>query len=80
MSNEICILWSYRPAIEFYKWLGKKRMNEGWNVPVSFLPEDREGLARATGAPKGLRRDKSADVLLRTFMLHLQVVTYCGKP
>ena len=26
------------------------RMNEGWDVVLSFLPEDSQGLARETGA------------------------------
>ena len=46
-------------------------MNEDWEVVLSFLPEDWQELARETGALKGLRKDKSADALLRTLLLHL---------
>ena len=46
-------------------------MDGGWNVVLSFLPEDWRALARETGALKGLRKDKSVDALLRTLLLHL---------
>ena len=46
-------------------------MDEDWEVVLSFLPADWRELARATGALKGLRKDKSVDALLRTLLLHL---------
>ena len=46
-------------------------MDEDWAVVLSFLPADWRELARATGALKGLRKDKSVDALLRTLLLHL---------
>ena len=46
-------------------------MNEDWDVVLSFLPEDRQELARETGALKRLRKDKSVDALLRILLLHL---------
>lgn len=46
-------------------------MNEDWELLLSFLPSDWQGLAYDTGALKGLRKDKSAENLLRTLLIHL---------
>ena len=46
-------------------------MNEDWELLLSFLPSDWQGLAHDTGALKGLRKDKSAENLLRTLLIHL---------
>ena len=46
-------------------------MNEDWSVVTSFLPADWQDLAIQTNALKGLRKNKSADSLLRTFFIHL---------
>ena len=46
-------------------------MNEDWDLLVSFLPAKWAELAGETGALKGLRKDKSADSLLRTLLVHL---------
>ena len=46
-------------------------MDEDWEVLKSFLPGDWEALARHTGALKGLRKDRSAETLLRVLLLHL---------
>ena len=46
-------------------------MNEDWDVLVSFLPGNWRQLAQASGALKGLRKDKSVEPLLRTLLLHL---------
>ena len=46
-------------------------MDEDWEVVVSFLPSGWEELGRETGALKGLRKDKSAEALLRVLLLHL---------
>lgn len=46
-------------------------MNEDWDVLVSFFPTDWEKLAVREGALKGLRKDKSAESLLRTLLIHL---------
>jgi len=37
---------------------------------MTFLPEGREGLAVRSGALKGLRRNRSAEHLLRVLLLH----------
>ena len=50
---------------------GTTKMNEDWEVLVSFLPGDWRQLAKANGALKGLRKDKSVETLLRTLLLHL---------
>lgn len=44
---------------------------EDWAVLKSFLPPNWRELAVATGALKGLRKDKSAENLLRVLLLHL---------
>ncbi len=46
-------------------------MGEDWDLLVSFLPINWQDLAAATGALKGLRKDKSAEKLLRVLLLHL---------
>ena len=46
-------------------------MDEDWAVLVSFLPPGWRELARHTRALKGLRKDKSAEKLLRVLLLHL---------
>ena len=46
-------------------------MTEDWDLLISFLPGNWRDLAAATGALKGLRKDKSADNLLRVLLIHL---------
>ena len=46
-------------------------MREDWWLLVSFLPSNWRELAASTGALKGLRKDKSAENLLRVLLLHL---------
>ncbi len=46
-------------------------MREDWQLLVSFLPKNWRELAAATGALKGLRKNKSAESLLRVLLLHL---------
>ena len=46
-------------------------MGEDWDVLATFLPEDWRRLASETGALKGLRKDKSADGLLRVLLMHV---------
>lgn len=46
-------------------------MDEEWVLLLSFLPENWRELAAATGALKGLRKDKAVEDLLRTLLLHL---------
>ena len=46
-------------------------MTEDWGLLVSFLPENWRDLAVDTGALKGLRKDKSAENLLRVLLIHL---------
>ena len=49
----------------------RSRLEEDWDVLESFLPRNWQDLAVATGALKGLRKDKSAENLLRVLLLHL---------
>ena len=44
---------------------------EDWTVLESFLPPNWREMAVSTGALKGLRKDKSADNLLRVLLMHL---------
>ena len=46
-------------------------MREDWRLLVSFLPGNWRELAASTGALKGLRKDKSAENLLRVLLMHL---------
>ena len=46
-------------------------MTEDWHLLVSFLPADWRALAKETGALTGLRKDKSAENLLRVLLLYL---------
>ena len=46
-------------------------MREDWRLLVSFLPGNWRELAASTGALKGLRKDKSAENLLRVLLIHL---------
>ena len=46
-------------------------MDEDWDLLVSFFPSDWRELALQSGALKGLRKDKSAEDLLRTILLHV---------
>ena len=46
-------------------------IQEDWEVLVSFLPDNWQDLAAETGALKGLRKNKSAENLLRVLLLHL---------
>ena len=50
---------------------GWSPLNEDWELLLLFLPSDWRGLAHDTGALKGLRKDKSAENLLRTLLIHL---------
>ncbi len=45
-------------------------MKEDWGLLMDFLPEGWEGMAADSGAMKGLRKDKSAEHLLRVLLLH----------
>ena len=45
-------------------------MKEDWELLMDFLPEGWEGMAVKSGALKGLRRDRSAEHLLRVLPLH----------
>ena len=49
----------------------KAAANEDWDLLVSFFPGNWRDLAASTGALKGLRKDKSAETLLRTLLIHL---------
>jgi len=46
-------------------------MDEDWGVVTSLFPSDWSEAAVSTGALKGLRKDKSADSLLRTLLIHI---------
>ncbi len=46
-------------------------MREDWELLVSFFPTRWKELAIETGALKGLRKNKSAEQLLRVLLLHL---------
>ena len=46
-------------------------MTEDWGLLLSFLPCNWRDLAASTGALKGLRKNKSADNLLRVLLIHL---------
>ena len=46
-------------------------MEEDWELLLTFFPDGWEDLATECGALKGLRKDKSADSLLRVLLLHL---------
>lgn len=46
-------------------------MDEDWPLLLSFFPKDWAETAISCGALKGLRKDKSADHLLRTLLIHL---------
>ncbi len=41
-------------------------ISEDWSVLLSFLPENWKDLAADTGALRGLRKDKSPEMLLPT--------------
>ena len=45
--------------------------SEDWDLLVSFFPGNWQELAAETGALRGLRKDKSAENLLRTLLIHL---------
>jgi Transposase DDE domain len=47
------------------------RVEEDWDLLVSFFPPNWRHLARLSGALKGLRQDKSEENLLRVLMLHV---------
>ena len=49
----------------------KDGIQEDWELLVSFLPTNWQELAAETGALKGLRKNKSAENLLRVLLLHL---------
>ena len=49
----------------------KSGLQEDWELLVSFLPDNWRDLAAETGALKGLRKNKSAENLLRVLLLHL---------
>ena len=46
-------------------------MDEDWALLRSFFPDDWAELAVSAGALKGLRKNKSAESLLRTLLIHL---------
>ena len=46
-------------------------MDENWNVLKSFFPDNWQEAATITNALKGLRKDKSAEMLLRTLLIHI---------
>jgi hypothetical protein len=46
-------------------------MDEDWKILTTLFPPNWNELAAVTGALKGLRKDKSADSLLRTLLIHL---------
>lgn len=46
-------------------------MDEDWNALTSLFPTNWRETAVSTGALKGLRKDKSADNLLRTLLIHI---------
>jgi len=46
-------------------------IDEDWTLLTSFFPDNWKSLAATTNALKGLRKDKSADALLRTLLIHL---------
>lgn len=46
-------------------------MDEDWKVLTTLFPADWRELAASSGALKGLRKDKSAESLLRTVLVHL---------
>ncbi len=46
-------------------------MDEDWKVLTTLFPSNWKELATATGALKGLRKDKSEENLLRTVLIHL---------
>jgi hypothetical protein len=43
--------------------------NEDWELLAAFFPGDWRGLAKTTGALKGLRQDKGAENSLRVLLL-----------
>lgn len=51
--------------------VNKAGIQEDWELLVSFLPDNWQDLATETGALKGLRKNKSAENLLRVLLLHL---------
>lgn len=46
-------------------------MDEDWKVLTTLFPANWQELAATSGALKGLRKDKSAENLLRTLLIHL---------
>lgn len=46
-------------------------MHEDWNVLKSFFPGDWQETAATSNALKGLRKNKSAENLLRTLLIHI---------
>jgi hypothetical protein len=53
---------------------GTHGIDEDWAVLRSFFPDNWEVLAQTTDALKGLRKDKSAESLVRTLLIHVS----CG--
>ena len=49
----------------------KAAANADWDLLLSFFPDNWRELAAETGALKGLRKDRSAESLLRTLLIHL---------
>jgi hypothetical protein len=43
---------------------------DDWHILIDFLPETLLELSKATGALKGLRKNKSPEALLRTMLIH----------
>ena len=46
-------------------------MHEDWDLLLTFFPDDWRDSAVSTGALKGLRKDKSAEHLLHTLLIHI---------
>ena len=49
----------------------KAASNEDWDLLLTFFPDNWRDLATETGALKGLRKNRSAESLLRTLLIHL---------
>ena len=54
-------------------------VDEDWDVLLSFLPQDWRELAQATGALKGLRKDKTVETACGRSCCTSAADTRCGK-
>ena len=52
---------------------GWSPLNEDWELLLSFLPSNWQGLAHDTGALKKLRKDKSVKNLPCTLLIHRRI-------